>query len=516
MQLGQRQELRQSQSLVMTPQLQQAIKLLQLSHLELAEYVDQELEKNPLLELADADGVERGDGEADQPEAAATGDAALKDSATLSQDESLPGSNDEPLDVNYSDVYDESGPSDVPAASPAPAGGALGATGPRTNGSGGSDSGGSILEQTVSGEITLREHLSSQLSMDVTDPVDRLIGFHLIHMVDEAGYLSGDLVHVAEQVGCDAARVEATLARLQNFDPPGIFARDLSECLALQLRELDRLDPAMQTLLDNLDLVARHDQAALLAKCDVDEEDLADMVHEIRALDPKPAQAFTHEVTQTVVPDVFVRPGPNGGWSIELNSDTLPRVLVNQQYYAEVTKQTSSRSDKIYIAEQLSTANWLVKSLEQRATTILKVATELVRQQDGFLANGIRHLRPLTLRNIAQAIDMHESTVSRVTANKYMSTPRGIYQMKYFFTSAISSSSGGESLSAESVRHRIRELIDAEEVTAVLSDDKIVELLRQENIDIARRTVAKYREAMRIPSSVNRRRLKKSTAWNCR
>lgn len=352
--------------------------------------------------------------------------------------------------------------------------------------------------------------------MDVTEPVDRLIGFHLIHMVDEAGYLSGDLNHVAEQVGCDVARVEATLAVLQNFDPPGIFARDLAECLALQLRELDRLDPAMQALLDNLDLVARHDQAALLSKCGVDEEDLADMVHEIRALDPKPAQAFTHEVTQSVVPDVFVRPGPNGGWSIELNGDTLPRVLVNQQYYAEVTKQTSSRSDKTYIAEQLSTANWLVKSLEQRATTILKVATELVRQQDGFLEKGIQHLRPLTLRNIAQAIDMHESTVSRVTANKYMSTPRGIYQMKYFFTSAISSSTGDVSLSAESVRHRIRELIDAEEVTAVLSDDKIVELLRQENIDIARRTVAKYREALRIPSSVDRRRLKKSTAWNSR
>ena len=511
MQLGQRQELRQSQSLVMTPQLQQAIKLLQLSHLELAEYVDQELEKNPLLELADPDGVERGDGEADQPEVTGSSDAAAKDSATLSQDESLPGSNDEPLDVNYSDVYDESGPSDLPAAAPAPSG-----SGANGSGGSGSDSGGSILEQTVSGEITLHDHLASQLNLDVTDPVDRLIGFHLIHMVDEAGYLSGDLDHVAEQVGCDVARVEATLTKLQEFDPPGIFARDLSECLALQLRELDRLDPAMQALLDNLDLVARHDQAALLSKCGVDEEDLADMVHEIRALDPKPAQAFTHEVTQAVVPDVFVRPGANGGWSIELNSDTLPRVLVNQQYYAEVSKQTSSRSDKTYIAEQLSTANWLVKSLEQRASTILKVATELVRQQDGFLAKGIQHLRPLTLRDIAQAIDMHESTVSRVTANKYMSTPRGIYQMKYFFTSAILSSTGGESLSAESVRHRIRELIDAEEVRAVLSDDKIVELLRQENMHIARRTVAKYREALRIPSSVDRRRLKKSTAWNSR
>lgn len=514
MQIGQRQDLRQSQSLVMTPQLQQAIKLLQLSHVELAEYVDQELEKNPLLELADPDQGERGDGETNQAADAAPSDGVLKDSATMSQDEGLPGSNDEPLDVNYNEVYDESGPSDVPDAAPAPAGGDVGATSSRTNGSGGADNGISILEQTVSGEISLYDHLSGQLSMDVTDPVDRLIGFHLIHMVDEAGYLSGDLNQVAEQVGCDVARVEATLATLQNFDPPGVFARDLSECLALQLRDRNRLDPAMQALLDNLDLLARHDQDALLLKCGVDEEDLTEMVHEIRALDPKPAQAFTHEVMQAVVPDVFVRPGPNGGWSIELNGDTLPRVLVNQQYYAEVTKQSPSREDKTYIAEQLSTANWLVKSLEQRATTILKVATELVRQQDLFLAKGIQHLRPLTLRDIAQVINMHESTVSRVTANKYMSTPRGIYQMKYFFTSAISSSTGGESLSAESVRHRIKDLIEAEEITAVLSDDKIVELLRQEEITIARRTVAKYREAMRIPSSVDRRRLKKSTAWD--
>ena len=516
MQLGQRQELRQSQSLVMTPQLQQAIKLLQLSHLELAEYVDQELERNPLLELADSDRAERGEGGTDQAAEAAAADAPVKNSADLSQDEGLPKSNDEPLDVNYSEVYDESGPSDVPVALPAPAAGDLGATSSRTNGSGGGDGGMNVLEQTVSSEISLHEHLTSQLNMDVVDPVDRLIGIHLIHMVDGAGRLTGSLEEVAEQVGCEPARVEASRAVLQNFDPPGIFARDLAECLALQLRERDRLDPAMQALLDNLDLVARHDQAALLSKCGVDEEDLADMIQEIRALDPKPAQAFDHEVTQSVVPDVFVRPGPNGGWSVELNSETLPRVLVNQQYHALVTKQTSSRTDKNYVAEQLSSANWLVKSLEQRATTILKVATELVRQQDAFLVKGIQHLRPLTLRDIASAIDMHESTVSRVTANKYISTPHGIYQMKYFFTSAIASSSGGESLSAESVRHRIKELIEAEEISAVLSDDRIVELLRQEKISIARRTVAKYREAMQIPSSVDRRRVKKYTVWNSR
>ncbi len=431
MQIGQRQELRQSQSLVMTPQLQQAIKLLQLSHIELAEYVEQELEKNPLLERAEADRAERGDQDSSGGvETSPDGDAPVQDSATLSQDEGLPAKNDEPLDINYNDVYDESGPSDVPVAPPAPAPGDVGATSTRSNGSGRGDDGVNVLEQTVSDEISLHDHLLSQLNVDSTDPVDRLIGFHLIHMIDDAGYLTGDLEQVSEQVGCDVGRVEATLAILQNFDPSGIFARDLSECLALQLRERDRLDPAMQALLDNLDLVARHDQAGLLAKCGVDEEDLVDMINEIRALDPKPAQSFSHEVTQTVVPDVFVRPGPSGGWAVELNSDTLPRVLVNQRYYAEVRGQASSTSDKTYISEQFSSANWLVKSLEQRARTILKVAKELVTQQDGFLAKGIQHLRPLTLRDIAQAIDMHESTVSRVTANKYISTPRGIYQMK--------------------------------------------------------------------------------------
>ena len=517
MQIGQRQELRQSQSLVMTPQLQQAIKLLQLSHIELAEYVDQELEKNPLLERAEGERAERGDQDSgDAAETTPDVDAPVQDSATLSQYEGLPANNDEPLDINYSDVYDESGPSDVPDAPLPPASGNVGATSTRSNGSGGGDDGANVLEQTVGVEITLHEHLLGQLNVDSTDPVDRLIGFHLIHMIDDAGYLTGDLEQVADQVGCEAGRVEATLAILKKFDPPGVFARDLPECLALQLRELDRLDPAMQALLDNLDLLARHDQAGLLAKCGIDEEDLVDMINEIRALDPKPAQAFNHEVTQTVVPDVFVRPGPNGGWAIELNSETLPRVLVNQQYYTEVRGQASSASDKSYISEQFNSANWLVKSLEQRARTILKVAKELVTQQDAFFAKGIQHLRPLTLRDIAQAIEMHESTVSRVTANKYISTPRGIYQMKYFFTSAIASSTGGDSLSAETVRHRIKELVENEEVTAVLSDDKIVELLRREKIEIARRTVAKYRDAMRIPSSVDRRRLKKSTAWHSR
>ena len=367
------------------------------------------------------------------------------------------------------------------------------------------------LEQSLSREISLKEHLLDQLGVDVDDPVDRIIGMHVIDTVDEAGYIAGDLDGIGEMVGCSRERVEATLTVLQKFDPPGVLARDLGECLAAQLREQDRLDPAMQCFIENLNLLARHDYQGLAKLCGVDSEDITEMAAEIRALNPKPGLQFGSEVVQPVVPDVFVRPNPGGGWQIELNNDTLPNVLVNTRYYAEINDQTKNREEKEYLSERLNSANWLVKSLDQRANTILRVATELVRQQDTFLVFGIEYLRPLNLRDIASAIEMHESTVSRVTANKFISTPRGIFPMKYFFTSALSSSSGGEAHSAESVRHRIRELIENERLDAVLSDDKIVDVLNASGIDIARRTVAKYREAMRIPSSVERRHQKRAT-----
>ncbi len=368
----------------------------------------------------------------------------------------------------------------------------------------------SDLEQTLSGAESLPDHLTQQLNIEFTDPVDRLIGLHLIDRLDEAGYIDGDLEPVAELLGCPIERVEKALEVMQTFDPPGIFARSLAECLAIQLRERDRHDPAMQALLENLDLLARGDIAALLRLCGVDREDLTDMVAEIRALDPKPALAFDVTVAQPIVPDVIMRPQPGGGWVVELNSETLPRVLVNNRYHAEVAKGARSKDERTYIEECFHSANWLVKSLHQRATTILKVATEIVRQQDGFFVHGVRALRPLVLRDIAEAIEMHESTVSRVTSNKFIASPRGIYELKYFFTPAIASSAGGEAHSAEAVRHRIKALIEAEAPDAILSDDRIVEILTSEGMDIARRTVAKYREAMGIPSSVQRRRRKKS------
>ena len=521
-------ELRQGQQLVMTPQLQQAIKLLQFNNMELTEYVEGELEKNPLLEIVDPDAPQRGDSdgnEGNQPEgetvnttaqADGTGDTEIRDSVDLSSGESIPETNDAPLDVADGDMYEPDAPEVGPQNDYTDQGSnELSMSGSQMSSTGGSsDFAGNDfgIDQNIAEEISLADHLREQLNVDVENAVDRMIGIHLIDLVNEAGYLVGDIEQIAEMVGCPVEQVEASLERLQKFDPPGVFARSLPECLAIQLRELDRFDPAMETFLENLELVARHETVQLAKICGVDAEDINDMIFEIKDLNPKPGLAFGSEVVQPVVPDVFVRPNPGGGWLVELNSESLPRVLVNMRYHAQIKGTAMREEDKAYITDRLNSANWLVKSLDQRANTILRVATELVRQQDSFLVNGVRYLKPLNLRDIADVIEMHESTVSRVTANKYIATPRGIYPMKYFFTAAIASNSGGEAHSAESVRDRIRELIDNELPTKILSDDKIVTLLKGQGLDIARRTVAKYREALRIPSSVERRRQKKAKA----
>jgi RNA polymerase sigma-54 factor len=318
-------------------------------------------------------------------------------------------------------------------------------------------------------------------------------------------------------VAASEASVERVWARLRQIEPAGLFARTLAECLGAQLAERDRLDPAMKAQLDNLDLVAAGELGQLRRRCGVDDEDLRDMLSELRTLDPRPGQAFDYEPIQPVAPDLFLRPAKDAdtgeeGWHIELNTDALPKVLVDRNYHATLMKGARAKPDRDFVAERFQSANWLVKTLEQRATTILKVAREIVRQQDGFFRHGVSALRPLVLRDIAIATELHESTVSRVTSNKYIATPRGIFELKYFFTSSINASDGGEAHSAEAVRHRIRQLIDAESAQDVLSDDTIVDRLREAGIDIARRTVAKYREAMRIPSSVQRRREKYAPA----
>ncbi len=505
MALTPRLEMRQGQSLVMTPQLQQAIKLLQLSNLDLATYVEQELEKNPLLEPAREDRDEAPAPEPQAPESE-TDNLRATDEAVTS-DEMPVTAND--LDVSEENLYADQAKADVAEVPDA--------AGPQdwSNVSGAShkfDGPDRDLESTLSEQINLRDHLLEQLSVATNDPTERIIGSYLIDLIDEAGYVREDMAEIADRLGAELAAVEHVLKTCQAFEPTGVMARDLAECLALQLAEKDRLDPAMDCLLKNLELLAKHDMQAIMRICEVDAEDVGDMIGEIRALNPKPGLEFGGEAVQPVVPDVFIREASDGGWRIELNTDTLPRVLVNSQYYAEVSGKAKDADSKTYLTECFANANWLVKSLDQRARTILKVSTEIVKQQDGFLAYGVQHLRPLNLKTVADAINMHESTVSRVTSNKYMATPRGIFELKYFFTSAIPATGGGEAHSAEAVRHRIKILIDEEPPTGVLSDDRIVELLKSNGIDIARRTVAKYREALKIPSSVQRRRLKKASA----
>ena len=478
----------------MTPQLQQAIKLLQLSNLELSDFVEQELEQNPLLERDEAD---------PEPMIATDAPNGVEASTTMVEDKpttALDG--EQSFGGDDADMWQASAGTEGEGANDY-AGDADAWKTPSTR-MGDDDMPG--LEETLRQDITLRDHLVGQLNCDIEEPAERMIGLFLIDLVDDAGYLTADLAEVAETLGAEIAAVEAVLMRLQRFDPVGIFARNLAECLAIQLKEQQRFDPCMEKLIANLPLLARREIAALMRICGVDAEDLSQMVAEIKALNPKPGLAFDGVPAQPVVPDILMRVQQGGGWMIELNNDTLPRVLVNTRYYSKVSRGPAGKLDRDYLSEKLQSANWLVKSLHQRATTILKVATEIVRQQEAFFAFGVSHLRPLILRDIAEAIGMHESTVSRVTTNKYMTTPRGLFELKYFFTSAIPAANGAASHSAESVKFRIKTLIDAESATGVLSDDRIVEILHEDGVDIARRTVAKYREAMRIPSSVLRRR----------
>ncbi|MDR3535387.1 MAG: RNA polymerase factor sigma-54 [Acetobacteraceae bacterium] len=496
MAIAPRLDLRQSQSLVMTPQLRQAIKLLQYSNVEVTAFVEEELERNPLLERDET--VDEPPAERAAVDQLLSRTETATDSATAASTDALPADSAAPLDMDHAETYDMGGPSDG-----APMSGG-------TEGRGGSldfSSDDRGIDDFASARPSLRDYLGEQLRLNFDDPVDRMIGAHLIALLCPAGRLIAEPAAIADAMGLPLVRVEDVRHRMMRFDPPGLFARDLKECLAAQLAEKNRLDPAMQALLDNLPLLAARETRRLMVVCGVDSEDLADMIGEIRALDPKPAASYDSIPAQLVVPDLLMRALPDGAWLIELNPETVPRVLVNERFYARVAPK-ARKEERVFLAERLATANWLVRSLQQRAQTILKVAAEIIRQQDGFLQHGVAHLRPLILRDIAAAVEMHESTVSRVTANKFIATPRGTYELKYFFTTAIHGTDGGESHSAEAVRHRIRLLIESEHPEEILSDDAIVAVLRREGVDIARRTVAKYREALRIPNSAQRRREK--------
>jgi RNA polymerase sigma-54 factor len=499
MSLAPRLDLRQSQSLVMTPQLQQAIKLLALSNLELEAFIGGELERNPLLEAGEI--IAQPARETVEPVEGAEPVSGPDAGADTLIDRGAGGA-DSPLDVDYgAETFIDDGPGDG-VGTQRQSGSDLMSMDSAVSGS----EDGPDFDSFAAPDIGLHEHLMQQAGA-VLSGTALLIAGQLIGQIDDAGYLEANLLETAYRLGVSLAEVEAVLAVIHGFDPSGVGARSLSECIAIQAREADRYDPAMATLIDNLDLLARGQIPHLRRICGVDEEDMADMIRELRTYDPKPGLQYGGEGAAAVVPDVFVTPSGKS-WAIEINGATLPRLLVNRRYHAQLAAGARDKAAKAWLSDSLASANWLIKALDQRQRTILKVTEEIVRRQEGFFRHGVTHLRPLTLKAIADEVDLHESTISRVTSNKYLACPRGTFELKYFFTSAIQSADGGEAASAEAVKSHIRALIAEEKADAILSDDTLVDLLREKGFDIARRTVAKYREAIGLGSSVQRRRQK--------
>ncbi|MHB9881096.1 RNA polymerase factor sigma-54 [Pacificimonas sp. ICDLI1SI03] len=492
MALGPRLDLRQTQSLVMTPQLQQAIKLLALSNMELETFLQDELEKNPLLEMQES---ESGETKGEAPAETAGSDELMMSGGGDGEDA--------PLDMDVADTFHHDGPSDMPEQQAGALDGGLSLNGTAP---------GAVPEDAIDiGEAqaagkSLHEVLIEQTS--IFDQVEAMVARHIIDLIDDSGYFTGSCEEIGWRLDMGEAAVEAVLLKIQTFEPTGVGARDLGECLALQAKEADRYDPCMAALLERLDLLARGELGALRRYCKVDADDLADMIQEIRQYNPKPGLLFGGGEAMPIVPDVFVAAKPQGGWKVEINSATLPRLLVNRAYAAELHSGGSrSKDTNAFLSECLQSANWLMNALDQRQRTIVRVASEIVKQQEAFFLEGVSRLKPLTLRAIAEEIEMHESTVSRVTSNKYLMCSRGLFELKYFFTSAIQSTAAdGDAVSAEAVKSRIAALIGSESPKKVLSDDKLVTLLNEDGFDIARRTVAKYREALGLGSSVQRRR----------
>lgn len=459
-------QLKTAQQLVMTPQLREAIGLLQLNNLELAGYLEKELAENPFLDKQEAEGL----------------------ATSLNLPETASGS----VKDAYANSFD---------------------TGVQRAGSGGSRSfegDDRDLEDTLAEKPSLRDHLLSQLATETANPTERALGALLVDRLDEAGYLRESIDDICAQSGAPYYLIYSLILRLKTFDPTGVFASDLKECLHLQLAELDEDTPAMLTLLENLDLVASADLKQLAKRCGVEVAEVQSLIKTLRRLNPKPASSFQHNLAQTALPDVLMRPLPKhegGGWKVELNTDTLPRVLMNEEY-VQLVNTATRKDDKAYLNDRMNAASWLVKALDQRAQTILKVASAIVAHQEPFFLYGVTFLKPLTLREIAEEIGMHESTVSRVTMGKFIGTPRGLFELKYFFDSGVSGESG-TGIAAEAVKAQIKTLIETEDPAKVLSDDDIAAKLNAQGINIARRTVAKYREAYGIPTSSIRRRQKR-------
>ena len=479
--LGPSLSIRQSQQLVLTPQLRQAIQLLQLSNLELDGFLAEELSKNPLLEARSDEPDEQpaGDFVADEGDSNEAPDDPGADNLIKGQ-----ADDDRPLDMDWqSEALETDSFSDV-----VPSGGV---------------EEGFDFERVQYSAASLAEHLIDQLhgQSGAVGDLARIIA----ETLDETGYLSVPLEQIAELSGAPLSGVEAALETVQGLDPPGVGARSLAECLALQAKAADRYDPAMARLIDNLDLLAKGRMADLKRICGVDDEDLADMIRELRGYDPKPGCQLSGAAAADVTPDVFVR-AMHTGFAVELNQATLPRLLVNRRYYQELKSGPQDKASRAWLSECLQSANWLVKALDQRARTIVKVVSEIVKRQQGFFDRGVSAMKPMTLREVAEAIGMHESTVSRVTSNKYLLCDRGLFELKYFFGSGVQSAEG-DGAAAEAVKAAIKQLIDTE--MEILSDDAIAGRLKEKGFDVARRTVVKYRESMGIGSSIQRRRLRK-------
>lgn len=522
-----------SQSLVMTPQLVQAIKLLQMSHLELSKHIETELQENPFLEQTDQNAPEGAD-QIDQ-----SGQVnELRDQTHYEVDGTegspveLTRANDTiqtPPDADFSNLYqDEIGIGAQPEVRPTHDAArqitSVSNSAPQTN-MGNPDGDSLSLDARFANEPSLVDHLERQIDLLTEDPVMRALSHYLAAQLDGAGYLQIDSQDLISLFSVTEDIIDQAIALLQSCEPAGIGARSLRECLSLQLADRQQLDEAMTTLLDHLDVLGSGDLAKLAHICALDETALLEKITLIKGLNPKPGEQFTGPEPESLIADVIVTPRLKAAhadygfhhsadpedediWHIELNSQVLPKLLVNERYFKTVSRSASAE-EKEFLNGALQSASGLVKALDQRARSILKVAGEIVKQQSAFMEEGLMALKPMTLRQVAEAVELHESTVSRVTANKYIATPRGTFEMKFFFSSSIAGTDG-ETFSGEAVRYRIKQLIDQETPDAILSDDALVEKLRRDGITIARRTIAKYRENLGFGSSAARRRQKRA------
>lgn len=471
-------QLRLSQQLAMTPQLQQAIRLLQLSTLELQQELQQALESNPLLEQIDTH---------DEIDTHETPDSETLDTADALEQKEMP--EELPLDASWDTIYTAGTPSGT--------------------------SGDYIDDElpVYQGETTqtLQDYLMWQVELTPFSDTDRAIATSIVDAVDDTGYLTVPLEDILESMGdeeIDIDEVEAVLKRIQRFDPVGVAAKDLRDCLLIQLSQFDKTTPWLEEarliISDHLDLLANHDFRTLMRVTRLKEDVLKEAVNLIQSLDPRPGQSIQTGEPEYVIPDVLVRKH-NGQWTVELNSDSIPRLQINQ-HYASMCNNTRNDGDSQFIRSNLQDAKWLIKSLESRNDTLLRVSRCIVEQQQAFFEQGEEYMKPMVLVDIAQAVEMHESTISRVTTQKYLHSPRGIFELKYFFSSHVNTEGGGEA-SSTAIRALVKKLIAAENPAKPLSDSKLTSLLSEQGIMVARRTVAKYRESLSIPPSNQRKQL---------